>query len=318
MRIIDFTEELIPEAIKLALENYEEERQVIGVLPETAVLPSLEHLAHNGMGAAAVDGNTLLGFIGAYGPWEPVFYTQTLRGVFSPVHAHGAVKENRVRIYREMYQHAAEKWVREGASSHAVSLYAHDLEAHEAFFVYGFGMRCMDLMCAAEKTEQLGMPDCVFYELPSFRQQELRELRMSLADHLALSPCFMKDMPEVLDEWLRGREQDPPRTFAAEINGRICAYMEIKEEGENFISSSPGTMNICGAYCLPEYRGKGIAHALLRHVISVLYGEGIARMGVDCESFNPTALNFWTKHFSEYTHSVVRRIDENAVDFRRV
>jgi len=33
-------------------------------------------------------------------------------------------------------------------------------------------------------------------------------------------------------------------------------------------------------------------------------------LGVDFESFNPTASNFWLKYFTEYTHSVVRRIDD--------
>ena len=37
------------------------------------------------------------------------------------------------------------------------------------------------------------------------------------------------------------------------------------------------------------------------------------RLGVDCESMNPTALGFWSKYFDAYTHSVVRRIDENAI-----
>jgi len=34
---------------------------------------------------------------------------------------------------------------------------------------------------------------------------------------------------------------------------------------------------------------------------------------VDFESFNPTAWGFWCKHFASYTHSVVRRVDENIV-----
>jgi hypothetical protein len=33
-------------------------------------------------------------------------------------------------------------------------------------------------------------------------------------------------------------------------------------------------------------------------------------LGVDFESFNPTASDFWLKYFTEYTHSVVRRIDD--------
>lgn len=35
---------------------------------------------------------------------------------------------------------------------------------------------------------------------------------------------------------------------------------------------------------------------------------------MDCETFNPTALGFWSKHFTPYTRNVVRRIDENALN----
>ena len=30
----------------------------------------------------------------------------------------------------------------------------------------------------------------------------------------------------------------------------------------------------------------------------------------DCETLNPTALNFWGKYFDPYTYSFARRIDE--------
>ena len=49
------------------------------------------------------------------------------------------------------------------------------------------------------------------------------------------------------------------------------------------------------------------------YVEAVLSREGYRRLGVDFESFNPTAQGFWLKHFTANTHSVVRRIDENAV-----
>ena len=35
-------------------------------------------------------------------------------------------------------------------------------------------------------------------------------------------------------------------------------------------------------------------------------------LGVDYETFNATAHGYWTKYFTTYTHSVVRRIDEHA------
>ena len=72
-------------------------------------------------------------------------------------------------------------------------------------------------------------------------------------------------------------------------------------------------MNICGAYCMPEYRGTGIFNNLLAYLVTTLKSEGYTRLGVDFESFNPTARGFWLKHFTEYTNSVVRRIDEKSV-----
>lgn len=58
--------------------------------------------------------------------------------------------------------------------------------------------------------------------------------------------------------------------------------------------------------------GLGAAE-LLDYMMKTLKAEGVLRIGVDCESFNPTAIRFWTKHFAPYTQSLVRRIDENAV-----
>jgi len=72
-------------------------------------------------------------------------------------------------------------------------------------------------------------------------------------------------------------------------------------------------MNVCGAYCQPEYRGKDIFQGLLNHVIVTLKAEGYESLGVDFESFNPTANAFWSKYFTAYANSVVRRIDECAL-----
>jgi len=313
MKIIDFTKELIPEANTLAAENYAEERRAVPVLPACTTLPPFDELAENGLGVMAVDGNALLGFLGAYGPWEPVFCTQNVRGVFSPLHAHAVVEENRAKIYQRMYQAAAEKWIKAGASSHAITLYAHDTVANNALFTYGFGMRCMDLIRPVDVSAFSPEENCICLELPPERQPELRGMRSRLSEHLAQSPCFMVDSADDIAGWIAGKEKNPPRTFVAQIRGATVAYIEMKPEGENFVTYSPDMLNICGAYCQPEHRGRGVMQSLLRFAMSALHAEGISLLGVDCESFNPTALNFWTKHFDVYTHSVVRRTDENAI-----
>ncbi|MBE6752866.1 MAG: GNAT family N-acetyltransferase [Ruminococcaceae bacterium] len=315
MKIVDFTKEMIPAACQLALDNYAEERAAVPALPENVFLPTFDELAENGLGVAAVDGDTLLGFLCAYGPWEPVYCTRNVRGVFSPLHAHGAVKENRIRIYHRLYQAAGEKWAKAGAASHAVTLCAHDTAANEAFYQYGFGVRCIDLIRPTDSFDYPSAEGCMCSELPASRQSELRALRHGLADHLAQSPCFMADSPEDTARWIAGREEKPPRTFVAEVGGSVAAYIEMIPNGENFATYSPDMLNICGAYCLPQLRGQGIMQTLLNYALSVLRTEGIERLGVDCESFNLTARGFWTKHFAVYTHSVVRRIDENVIAF---
>ena len=128
-----------------------------------------------------------------------------------------------------------------------------------------------------------------------------------------MSPCFMKADAKDNDEWIQKREKDPPRVFAAGIDGRVIAYIEVTDDGENFITEHPSVKNICGAYCAKEFRGKGVAPALLDFVCRTLEKEGVPLIGVDCESINPTAINFWKKYFSPYTQSLVRRIDEKAV-----
>ena len=67
--------------------------------------------------------------------------------------------------------------------------------------------------------------------------------------------------------------------------------------------------NICGAYCVPEYRGTGAMCGLLEHVKAALKAENIPLLGVDCESINHAANRFWQKFFTPYTCSVTRRVE---------
>ena len=314
MLITDFLSEHIPAAQALVLENYEEERTAVPCLPEISALPDFDGFVENGLGVAALENGELVGFLCVYDPWCPAFWTPDTTGVFSPLHGHAAKKENRVRIYRRLYQAAAEKWVKAGAASHALSLCAHDADGERAFFTYGFGLRCIDAMRAATP---LGVPapaGMTLIELPRARVHEIAPLRRALSTHFGQSPCFMCDSPEEIESQIANAETRDSRLFAAEQNGVPKAFLEVRVGGENFATYAPDLLNICGAYCVPELRGTGAMQALLDFLLRTLQGEGITRLGVDFESFNPTALGFWTKHFDVYTHNLVRRIDENALN----
>ena len=211
MIITDFLRCHLGDASLLALSNYYEERFAVPALPQMDAVPDLAEFADGGLGVAAVDCGKLAGFLCFYPPWDNAF-TTAARGTFSPVHAHGAVREGRELIYRRMYQAAAEKLVGAGIASHAVSLYAHDAEAIHALFTYGFGLRCVDAIMLMEPI--CGAKTCglTLRELDAGEAPLVRGLRRALSAHLAASPCFMYSTPEQFESWLDRAEA--PR-FAA-------------------------------------------------------------------------------------------------------
>jgi len=202
-----------------------------------------------------------------------------------------------------MYQAAAQKWVNAGALAHAITLYAHDEAAKQAWFTYGFGMRCIDAIKLIEPGTVA--PEGDFFELPQERFGEAKALRVALHRHMGISPYF-------LNRRMTPDNEEDARFFVARQDGKLAAHLKIRDTGETFASHAPDMMHICGVYALPETRGTGLYANLLRYVEATLAQEGYARLGVDYESFNPTALYFYPKHFTVYTNSLVRRIDERG------
>ena len=314
MKIIDFSCEHINEATALTLANYETERGYVPALPRIDKIPDLSGFAENGLGVAAFDGGKMVGFLCSYEPFGNAFGSTNVKGVFSPMGGNAAVTENCAKIYAAMYQEAGKKWVRAGAVSHAVSLYAHDRIANEQFFSYGFGLRCVDAIRYMEVTDNVSCNGYEFMELPQERYAEMLLLENMLDDYMKNSPIFMRRKPvtkEELDKWT---VQNNMRYFTASIGEKFIAFLEVSRGGETFIKDTEYYLHIGRAFCLPEHRRKGVYKNLMNYAILTLKNEGFTHLGVDFESFNPSGSGFWLKHFSAYTHGVVRRIDENIME----
>jgi GNAT superfamily N-acetyltransferase len=258
----------------------------------------------------------MLGYLCAVGPFNNAFGSTEATGVFSPMGAHGAAFDNRADIYARMYQAAGEKWVRAGASSHAICLYAHDRETQDQFFRYGFGMRCID---AIREMDELTTPLPEGYSFG----------RVTLEDSLAVlpldnlldqgyidSPFFMFRAGHSEEEWSAYWKESDPTCLVAYCDRKAVAFILAELSGETFIQETPGYRHITGLYCMPEHRGKGVSQKLLDLTIQNLKADGYARLGVDYESVNPSGSAFLQKYFTAYTHSVVRRIDEHALPQR--
>lgn len=314
MIVVDFKREHIEAAQALARADYERERADVTALPDAENMLELDGFAENGMGVAAFEDGKMVGFLCAVEPFDHAFRATDVRGVFSPMGAHAAVQENRGRIYAAMYARAAEKWVRAGAVSHAISLYAHDFAAQRQFFQYGFGLRCVDSIRLMEPISCAMQPAYMYAELPAAEFSAVYPLEVRLNRHYRSSPFFMNREMEDCDTFCRQCISGNDRCFVARDGEKICAYLKISASGETFITEEPRYRHITGAFCLEEYRGRGIYQNLLNDVIDVLKQEGYTHLGVDFESMNPTANGFWGKYFAAYTQSVVRRVDERILN----
>jgi hypothetical protein len=58
-------------------------------------------------------------------------------------------------IYKKMYQVAAEKLVKHNIAYHAIALYAHDSEAINAMFTYGFGLRILSFVVKLKQKDSI-------------------------------------------------------------------------------------------------------------------------------------------------------------------
>jgi len=317
--ITDFNENHIEQAINIAKENYTNERKNVNVLPEITEFPNFSTFAKNGLGVSAFFGEKMCGYLCCYGPFEKAFGTTNAIGVWSPLHGNGIIDSEYKNIFARMYQEAAIKWVNLKATSHAITFYAHNNLLQNQLYRYGFGLRCIDTIRELKEIEidvksQYGISELEFNEF-----HLIFPIGLLLEEHLSKSPIFMRHVQDKIEvgheykfaEW---QIREKYRYFAAKDGEKIIAYIKIHEEGENFIGNVNNMKHIHGAYCFPEYRGQGIIQNILNFIVKKLLEENNDLLGVDFESFNPTASNFWLKYFTEYTHSVVRRIDEQIIE----
>lgn len=315
-----FSEKHIEDAVNLALEELDAERSHCPDLPcedfSEHLTGILHWLSSQPFGKAALCDGKLVGYLAFAGPMDGFF--GDVKGVFSPLggSAFSYEYKNRGRLASMLFASAAEEFVNQGVFSCALSRYAHDEETARSFVLNGFGIRCSD---AVREISKLTLPynsgSVRFLELPFSEFERIRKLRIGLVKHLENAPIFFPTDMERYEKWFMNENM---RVFAAEADGEIIGFISLEDDAENFITEHDTMKNICGAYSDEKYRGVGMAQNLLSFIAETLKSEGITHIGVDCETLNPTALNFWSKYFEPYTYSFARRIDERIINCRIV
>ncbi|MBT3318866.1 MAG: GNAT family N-acetyltransferase [Clostridia bacterium] len=313
MMISDFKQKDVEQARQLALSNYNEERAALPALPAIESTPDIGEFAQNGLGVAMYEGETMLGFL-----CGQKFDNFGIKRVYSPEHAHGAIKQNRAKIYSRLYQAASEKWVTQKALIHSVTLYSHDETAKHSFFNNVFGACVMYAAMDISKSPNIRKCDNERYELCELTPERFGEvlpLQNKLLSHLRQAPVFLPYEKITQERFATFKGK---RYFAALEDNQIIAYLRTQENAENFVTCDAGTVNITGAYMYPEHRGAGVYTGLLSFVVDTMRAEGYERISVDFETYNPNALGFWTKYFTPYTTSVTRSIEPQILNTREI
>ncbi|WP_105615820.1 GNAT family N-acetyltransferase [Vallitalea okinawensis] len=310
----------IEEIADLALAEYQEECSIVLELPKKdykeLFCRLLADMVTNNLGVIALDKSKVVGFLTGYGPIDNFF--GNVKGIFSPIHGHGAIKDNRAYIYAMLYQKAAKIWVEQDILNHGIAIYAHNQVAINTFFQNGFGMRCVDAITSInnDKIVYEVIPNVEIKEIGIDEVPSLIDLNNELDLHLNSSPIFIPVQLLNSRKLIEKSISRHSRFFTATIQNKVIGYLEIKPSGETFIDDDHETMHICGAYIYPQYRGTGIYKNLIAYMIEKLKKENYKRCGVDFESINPNANGFWLKYFSPYTYSLVRRIDERITEHK--
>ena len=312
--IVPFEKCHIREAGELLWEAYQAERAKVPVLPDRGDAGFFgrmaSELAGNGLGVAAVEEGGLQGFLTGMAVGE-LFGTS--RGIYIPIYGHGAKGRDRQSMYHLMYAAASDIWARKGHLSHVITMYAHDEQAVNAWFWQDFGLRCVDAVRPLDDIPAGGKEMRDILRIKPEDAGGLLDLHREHWRYYKSAPMFMHVQEDCTLEKLRAwLEEEGQYIWAAFENGAPVAYMMLRHGGETFASDDEGSMNICGAYVKSGLRRSGCGAAILQAIVGWLRENGFARLGVDYESFNIYGSRFWQKHFTAFTYSLTRRLDERA------
>lgn len=309
--------EYVEEALVLALNEYKVECSKVNQLPiidfTNQLRKKLTDLFQEKYGLVAIEEGKVIGYLVFEGPWDGFF--GNCKGAFSPLGGSAFSGSNRAKLSTQLLSGVTEIMVKkEKVSSYALSRYANDVEVGKSLVLNGFGIRCSDAIMKLNqcKRRNYNNSNISFSELKNDEKRLIFDLRLGLTKHLLSAPIYF---PTNIGNYMDWFSKEEIRVFVACVNDEIIGFISLQDEGETFITETPRMKNICGAFVKEEYRGKNVATELLFFVFDVCESEGDEYLGVDCETLNPNALNFWGKHFENYTYSYHRRIDERVIGY---
>ena len=288
LELVPFADEHVEDAAKLLAARHARHRAAEPLLPEL-----LDPLAAVEQEWRA-DGASGVFAPGAYLIAAPA----TVAGItWMRVGIAGQAREGDPEAMRDLYAAAAQRWVDEGQSKHAVFVPSYDAQLVDAWFRLSFGASAVLAMRKTGSDDQFDV-DVAIRRGTSDDFDRAARLELAMSEAMRPSPSFSELPPqthaEVATEWRDDGDADKYELFVAERDGRIVGHFLLYRRPPDL--RVPGnSIDLSQASTEPESRGTGIGRALTDYVLRWASENGYPVMTTDWRMTNLWASRFWPK-----------------------
>jgi GNAT superfamily N-acetyltransferase len=226
-------------------------------------------------------------------PWGPNVWVEA---------AGHAVEE--AEVARDLYAHAAARWVEEGRTSQYVVVPATDPALVDAWFRLGFGQQHVHALREAHAGTPAQVPAGTSIRRATRADIDvLAQLDLVLPEHQRQSPVFSPGFPvtlaEARAEWEESVEDPTYASFVAECDRRVVGSAvgcSVELSTGHAGIARPDAAAVFGfAAVFPEARGSGIGRALGQRVLEWAHSAGYRTVVTDWRSTNLLASRTWPR-----------------------
>ncbi len=204
---------------------------------------------------------------------------------------------------RDLYGHAAARWVAEGRTAHYTLVPSYDRELVEAWFRLSFGQQHMHALREVGVALSPLPPSVRIRAARRADVPKLAALDLALPQHQALSPVFSSARPPSLDEAQAEWEDDIGNSafpvYVAEVDGMVIGSAvgcSIEKSSMHSGLACPDDAGFLGfAAVFPAYRGLGVGRALGEAVVRWAAETGYQSVVTDWRVTNLLSSRTWPR-----------------------
>ena len=239
------------------------------------------------------------------------------RHVYVPFGGIALKEQTKTDDLLKLYSASGKRWMRDGVLNHYLIMPALP-DWLETCFSLSFGKE--QAYAAAALADQYPEP-----ELPSgivmraaipSDADGLYDCADWIAGHYNLAPVWEPVPAEHLANIQQGYAElatDPDASTWIALEGeRIVSFVVIYPEdiGPASLFGAPEIAHFAVAATHPDYRGRGIGRALLRHVLNIASRQGYKMITTDWRTTNPSATEHWPRFgFRSFAYRLLRRVN---------